>query len=227
MSIFVLHYCLIFFRSVKQQPKTETKPPAQPSHQSHIPIATKRPPTSQQPKVKEDQKKIPASATPTVSKPLPSVKSTTAKASKGKLQSNRLRVSGTSSSIQSSRSTSPAPSVRRSRSKSTSYKKSRPGRLGMADENEQVVHRSRVGSRFSSPVKVEDLAYRPCISPVPMLLQNIDPPKRKPLAETKKSQLDNRAFVILDREVNNNSYDRANNLYKEQRWMSSWYSPPL
>ncbi|GJQ83296.1 hypothetical protein Trydic_g8887 [Trypoxylus dichotomus] len=217
--------------SPKQPSKPETKPPPQQStHVSQIPVATKRPPTSQKQQAvathKEEPKNVPSSATSNVSKPSStSAKPGTAKSSKVKPQPHRLKVSGTSST-QSSRSPSRAAFSSRSRSKSTSFKKSRTGRYGIV-EDEPVVHRSRVGSRFCSPVKVEDLAYRPCISPVPLLLQNIEPPRRKQRSEAKGSYHDDKAFVILDKEANNNFYDKENNLYKEQRWMSPWYSPPF
>lgn len=223
---------LTYFRSAKKQStkSAERKTSAQPTqHISQIPIATKRPTTVQKHQTTIEDQKVHSSSASSASKASTVTKPPgTARSSKNKPQSHRLTVGRTSSSVQSSRSPSPASVTSRTRSKSTSFRKSRADRLRIP-EDEASGHRSRLGSRFSSPVKVEDLAYRPPISPIPILLQNAQFQQKKPRTDTQRTHRDVKAFVILD-EVNNNFYhdtssNKENNLYKEQRWMSSWYSP--
>lgn len=216
------------YRKIEPRKKADDKRASQSAHASHIPVATKKPSSSQKFQVKqlEEDKKSVSSGSSISKSVIP--KPTTSKSLKTQSKQYKLKVVTPTPTKPASRNVSPAPAIYRTGSKSTSSRRSRAGRTGVIED--QQIHHSRVGSRFASPVRVEDLAYKPCISPVPLLLQNPEFKRSRP--DVKKPEHKDRAFVILDKELNNNHYydqkhNKENNLYKEQRWMSSWYSPPF
>ena len=96
---------------------------------------------------------------------------------------------------------------------------------------EEIVHHSRVGSRFSSPVRVQDLAYKPITSPIPFLIKQSreTPPLRKSRRDQQQDCSKTRAFLVLDGDEAFNYMGRGNSkdlLYKEQRWMLPWHNSP-
>lgn len=91
--------------------------------------------------------------------------------------------------------------------------------------------RTRSGSRFDSPVKVENLA---CRSPQRSCEGVVAAPSeaRQRWLNRQANEERARAFTVLEKEMNNNSVskcDRESNyasFYKDQKWMSPWYNPP-
>lgn len=84
----------------------------------------------------------------------------------------------------------------------------------------------RSGSRFGSPVRVENLACRSqAVSPVPPKVESTSTRRRWQNREANVER--SRAFIVLEQdggEINNNC-KKSGGLYKEQKWMSPWYNP--
>nr|XP_022917540.1 uncharacterized protein LOC111426900 isoform X1 [Onthophagus taurus] len=184
---------------------------------SYIPVSVKKPAATSS--SSDDRKRSSASTMSSITSKL------NLKSSKLPLPKPKLVVPKSSTNSSSSRlSRSLSPTTRKPtnlrRKSSTKLVKSKSSQRMVSPE---VVHRSRVGSRFSSPVRVEDLAYQPITSPLPWIIRDVSPDKR--LWHDRKSK--NKAFVVLDRQVHNNSCccTGGEGLYKEQRWMPSWYTP--
>lgn len=89
-------------------------------------------------------------------------------------------------------------------------------------EPEVLNHRvSRQGKKFRQHVSVEDLAYRdPGFNPISGLVRELRPASRR-------ADESSRAFVVLDNKLSLSlEKDRiSQDLYKEQKWMPSWYNP--
>lgn len=128
----------------------------------------------------------------------------------------------------------PNPSGRRNRNESPAGETTR---LSF----EQRARLARARRRYGSPVMVENLAYTPRTSPVQAILQASARSRWKHETQESVTHGDGRAFVVLSnleddcnkRSHSNVSYKRCDRtpirhgeLYKDQKWMPSWYAPP-
>ncbi|KAF2885483.1 hypothetical protein ILUMI_20691 [Ignelater luminosus] len=106
---------------------------------------------------------------------------------------------------------------------------------------EQRARLARARRRYGSPVMVENLAYTPRESPIQAMLQASAKSRWKHEKHEDDTHRDGRAFVVLsnlEEDCNRNSNSsisyrrcdrtpkRHSELYKEQKWMPSWYAPP-
>lgn len=83
-------------------------------------------------------------------------------------------------------------------------------------------HISRLGHKFPGHVSVQDLAYRsPSKNPISDAVRSIGRNKRHKEVDSRS-----RAFLVLERDDKVKSDRVSSNLYKEQKWMPSWYKPP-
>lgn len=124
----------------------------------------------------------------------------------------------------SSRNKSPMTHAQHKRHKFGQSKSSSRISTPTTDDNELMKHVSRQGKKFRQHVSVEDLAYtHPNLNPISDIVKDLKLIKRK-----KDDDEFNRcrAFVVL--ESDNVKCDRVStNLYKEQKWMPSWYKPSI
>lgn len=88
-------------------------------------------------------------------------------------------------------------------------------------------HVSREGKRYRTHVSVEDLAYKnPSWNPISSAMNDLRLMKASKRDGGELSRTSSRAFIVLECEdVFCNRV--STNLYKEQKWMPSWYKPSI
>lgn len=83
-------------------------------------------------------------------------------------------------------------------------------------------HVPRLGRKFPGHVSVQDLAYRgPSQNPISEAVRSIGRNKWHKEVDSRS-----RAFLVLERDDDAKCDRVSSNVYKEQKWMPSWYKPP-
>lgn len=99
-------------------------------------------------------------------------------------------------------------------------------RLSSPSDENDFRHVSRQGKKFRKHTSVENLAYfNPNVNPISDVVKDLII-TRKRNDDSDDSSKQSRAFIVLGK--NDVQCDRVStNLYKEQKWMNSWYKPPV